>query len=145
MKKEIQAKIDILRDADKTITGIAKRSKIDKNVIDFQFTNAQGIVLTGILPIHTDLIADLSETGRRIWHEGLVHNEVMLTTPNGAALPMDVAIRFIRGLLDLYCEPTPSVAVKPLLDGEAKQAADKIAPRCYYAGCGTDDGWPKAK
>lgn len=70
MKKEIQVKIDMLRDPDKTITGIAKRSKLDRNVIDFQFTDAQGVVLTGILPVHTDLIANLSETGRRIWHEG---------------------------------------------------------------------------
>lgn len=145
MKKEIQVKIDMLRDPDKTITGIAKRSKLDRNVIDFQFTDAQGVVLTGILPVHTDLIANLSETGRRIWHEGLVHNELMLTVPDGAALPMGIAIRFIRGMLDLYHESTPGITVKSFLDEEAKQVADKIAPRCYYAGCGTDDGWPTAK
>ncbi|MFQ6759343.1 hypothetical protein MWR57_12130 [Desulfovibrionaceae bacterium CB1MN] len=78
-------------------------------------------------------------------HEGLVHNELMLTVPDGAALPMGIAIRFIRGMLDLYHESTPGITVKSFLDEEAKQVADKIAPRCYYAGCGTDDGWPTAK
>jgi hypothetical protein len=145
MKKEMAARIERLRNPDRTITGIVRRSKVDRAILDFQFTNMQGIVQTGILPIHSDLLSEIVDTGRRVWYQGIIHDEVMITFSENAQLPIEVAVRFVRGLLDLYSEATTTPIAKPVLDMEAKQLAETIAPRCSYAGCGGADSWPRAK
>lgn len=130
-------------DPDRTLVGVIQASPLDTDVARLALTDGDARIVTGHLLLPVDAIAQIRSTGRAVWNNGVVHEEVAVTLDEKALLPADVVIRFVKGLLEQTARIRAAAETPPVVTGGAPPQPMWKSSECYYEGCGSGDGWPR--